>query len=145
MPRRESESPMSLLYISSMIEHFSLDQAGLDGVTVRHSHLRHPIQCGTAHQHLRGLPGEAPGGHASTKDRLEPKHGCFGQAPPMIPTLLLPGRTANLTNATQILVSGQSLGFGVAMLPDLGVVLRGDSGLRLPCPNRLVTVPPVIA
>ena len=70
-----SQLETALLHKSAMNEHYSFVRSGLGCVAVRHAQLGQPIQRRAAHQDLRRLPREAPGGHAITKDRLEPKHG----------------------------------------------------------------------
>src|SRR4030095_16044412 len=127
-----------------MKEDFSFVRSGLGCVAVRHAQVRQPIQRRAPDQDLSGLPREAPGGHAIAKDRLEPEHGRLRQAPPMVATFALPRRAADLANPAQILIPSQALSLGVPMLPNLGVVLRGNRGLRAPAPNRLVTAAPVI-
>src|SRR5260221_9031415 len=122
-----------------------LGRSGLGSVGGGQAQLRQAIQRSAAHQHLRRLPSETAGRDPVAKDPFEPKHGRLGQTAPMIVTLPFPGSAPNLANPAQILIPSQTLGLGVAVLPNLGIVLRWDSGAGVPCPNSLVTIAPVIA
>ncbi len=78
------------------------------------------------------------------EDGLEPKHLRLGQRAAMILTLPLPLRSADSSDAPQILISRQSFGSRVAVLPDARPLLWRDDRLRLARSDQEITIPAVI-
>src|SRR5262245_6036499 len=117
-------------------------------VAVRHSQLRHPVQGGAPHQQLRGLSIKAARRNSSPEDQLEPKHGGFGQRASVVIALLLPSAAAHFPNPPQVLITWQTLLFGIAVSPDPGITPWRNHGLRVPfldCPVAIAFVIRAIA
>ena len=115
-----------------------------DGVAVRHAQMGHSIERRTPDQHLRGLSRKTARPDMRAEDGLEPKHLRLGQRAAMILTLTLPLRSAHSPDAPQVLISRQSFGFRVAVLPDARSLLWRDGRLRLARRDQEITVPAVI-
>ncbi len=115
-----------------------------EGVAVRHAQMCHPIKHGTPYQHLRGLSLKTARPDMRAEDRLEPKHLRLGQRAAMILTLPLPLRSADSSDAPQILISQQSFGLAVAVLPDARSLLWWDGCSRLARSDQEITIPAVI-
>src|SRR5215475_4021835 len=128
-----------------MNEYFAFARSGLHSVAVRPAQLSQSIQGRAAHQHLRRLPGESVRRHSITKNCLQAKHRRLGQAASMISTLAFPGSPPHLPNPPKVLIPCPALGFGVPMLPNLGIALRRNRGLRMAGTDGLIAVAPVIA
>src|SRR5262245_11670991 len=113
-------------------------------VAIRHIQLGHPIERHTVHQQLRGLSGEAARRDFLPENDLLAEHRGLRQAAAMIANFFLPSRTPDLSNAAQVLITHQSFGFAVAVLPNLRVALWRDGRRGVPRAERLVAVALVI-
>src|SRR5687767_473028 len=109
------------------------------GVTVGHSQMCHSVERRTAHQHLRRLSGKLSRTHPLAEDRFQTKHLRLGKAAPMISDFLLPLLASHLSDSAQVLISTQALLFAVAVLPNLGILLRRNRRLGSSLFDRLIT------
>src|SRR5437588_9866537 len=94
-----------------------------DFVTVRHPHVRHPVQGRAPHQQLTGLTLEAARTRSLAEDHLEAEDGHLGQRAPMIIIVALPLRAPVAADVAQVLVTVVSLAFPVAVAPDARTLL----------------------
>src|SRR5215210_7978722 len=103
---------------------------GSHGVTVRHSQVRHPIQCRTPDKHLRRLSLKLARPHSLAKDHLHSKDLRLSQRTSMIATFPLPLSPPLAPNLSQVLIADMPFSFRVAVLPNLRPLLWRDSGSR---------------
>jgi hypothetical protein len=90
-------------------------------ITLRHSELGHTIQGRGPQKEFRRLLRELTRPQRRPKDRLEPKDGRLGHAPPMIARFLLPPLAPQAPNHPEILIPLPRLSRAVPMLPDLRI------------------------
>ena len=115
-----------------------------DPIAVRHPEMRHPVQRGAPHQHLRRLPVKAAGTDSLAKDHLYAEDSRLSQRASMIVTVSLPLRAPRAADGAQVLIADVALTLRVAMLPDARSLLRRDRGARFPLSDRVITVAAVV-
>ena len=91
----------------------------------------HAVEGRTANEGLRPLRLHQTGRQIVAEDGLEAKHCGFCQRTDMITRGLLPILTAVLANVAQIFVARVRRRFGIAMLPDVGILAWRDQDFRL--------------
>src|SRR5947208_16945397 len=86
-----------------------------DFVTVRHPHVRHPVQGRAPHQQLTGLTLGAARTDPLTEDHLEAEDGHLGQRAPVVVIVALPLRPPVTADVAQVVIPVVSLPSPVAV------------------------------
>ena len=115
-----------------------------DGVAVRHSQVRHPVQRRAPDKQLRRLPGKAACTDSLAEDRLHPEDSRLGQRAPMVAALPLPLSPPFAPDGSQVLITDVSFSFRVAVVPDARPISRRDRSSRFSRADRVITVAAVI-
>ena len=84
------------------------------------------------------------GPELTAKDRLQAKHGGFGNRAVMVARVALPSLASMLANVAQILISRVRRSFAIAMLPDFGPFVRWNDGVRSFAFNFVIAMAMVI-
>ena len=93
--------------------------------------MRHFVESGATNQCLCCLRFKQTCREVVAEDGFQAKHGGLRQGTDMIARILLPCLASVFTNGAQILVSFETLGFGVAVFPDARILARWDQDLHI--------------